>query len=161
MSKNQSGTYRLDNPIQQPTDRVITAKRIFTGRRGGTIADAAVAIQRGRIAWVGSAGELPAEYGALPVESHPEATLTPGFVETHAHLGGFAYEFDPDVPEPERHGSGLACAHVFAPARQLASVGVTTVQSLGARNFADVVLREGNRPSDCGRAADRGFPDLS
>ncbi|MGO1638355.1 MAG: amidohydrolase family protein [Ancrocorticia populi] len=142
MSKNQSGTYRLDNPIQQPTDRVITAKRIFTGRRGGTIADAAVAIQRGRIAWVGSAGELPAEYGALPVESHPEATLTPGFVETHAHLGGFAYEFDPDVPEPERHDQGWHALTSLAPARQLASVGVTTVQSLGARNFADVVLRE-------------------
>ncbi|MDN6487673.1 MAG: hypothetical protein L0K34_09345, partial [Ancrocorticia sp.] len=142
MSKKQSDAYVLDNPVQRPADRVMTAGRIFTGRRGGAIQDGAVVLRDGRIAWVGAERELPAEFAAIPLESYPDSTITPGFVETHAHLGGFAYQFDPDVPEPGRHDQGWHALTSLAPARQLASVGVTTVQSLGARNFADVVLRE-------------------
>lgn len=140
--QNLHGTYRLDNPVRQPADRVITAARIFTGRRGALIDDGAVALRGRQISWVGSSKQLPEEFASVPVEAHPDATITPGFVETHAHLGGFAYDFEPDVPDPDRHDQGWHALTSLAPARQLASVGVTTVQSLGARNFADVVLRE-------------------
>lgn len=141
--KNPHGLYQVDNPVREPKNRVITAARIFTGRRGGWIADgAAVAVTGHIIDWVGAAGDIPPEFADYPVESHPRASITPGFVETHAHLGGFAYNFDPDVPDPQRHDQGWHALASLAPARQLASVGVTTVQSLGARNFADVVLRE-------------------
>lgn len=140
--KNLHGLYQVDNPVREPKNRVLTAARIFTGRRGGWITDGAVALTGRVIAWVGKVSDIPSEYADYPVEAHPHATITPGFVETHAHLGGFAYNFDPDVPDPERHDQGWHALASLTPARQLASVGVTTVQSLGARNFADVVLRE-------------------
>lgn len=36
MSKtNRNGGYQLDNPKQPSQQRVLTADRIFTGRRGG------------------------------------------------------------------------------------------------------------------------------
>lgn len=140
--KNLHGLYQLDNPVPEPANRVLTAPRLFTGRRGCWIEDGALVITGDRIAWAGSVNELPSEYAAYPVEPHPDATILPGFVETHAHLGGFAYNFDPDVPDPGRHDQGWHALTSLTTARQLASVGVTTVQSLGARNFADVVLRE-------------------
>ena len=140
--KNASGDYNIDRPKAPIVDRVITAEKIFTGRRGVTIDDPAVVIVGGRVAWVGSLPELPAEYQALPVEEHPGATIMPGLVETHAHLGGFAYNAEPNVPDPEVHDSAWHALSAIKVARQLASMGVTTVQSLGARNFTDVAARE-------------------
>lgn len=140
--KNLHGLYQVDNPVREPESRVLTSAHLFTGRPGGWVDDAAVVIEGDRIAWVGREAELPTDFVDYPRQAHTDATITPGFVETHAHLGGFAYNFDPDVPDPQRHDQGWHALASLAPARQLASVGVTTVQSLGARNFADVVLRE-------------------
>lgn len=140
--KNASGDYNIDRPKGPVRDRVITADRIFTGRRGVNIDSPALVIIDGSIAWVGPAPELPAEYADLPVEAHPGATLMPGMVETHVHLGGFAYNAEPDVPDPEVHDSSWHALSAVKTARQLASMGVTTVQSLGARNFTDVAARE-------------------
>lgn len=140
--KNASGDYNIDRPKAPVPDRVITADRIFTGRRGEHIDAPALVITDGLIAWVGPNPELPAEYSDLPVEHHPGATLMPGMVETHAHLGGFAYNAESDVPDPEVHDSAWHALSAIKVARQLASMGVTTVQSLGARNFTDVSARE-------------------
>lgn len=141
-TKNRNGGYQLDNPTQPTQRRVLTADRLFTGRRGGLITDAAVAINGSTIAWVGPASQLPQEYQSWERQDHPGTTLTPGLVETHAHLGGFAYEFDTDVPDPAVHEAAWHAFSHLAVARQLASVGVTAVQSLGARHYADVALRE-------------------
>ncbi|MGO1593610.1 MAG: amidohydrolase family protein, partial [Ancrocorticia sp.] len=140
--KRIDGTRRLDNPVVEPGNRVVSAASVFTGRRGGTLHDGAVAIRGREVAWVGRVRDLPPEFADYPREDHPFATITPGFVETHAHLGEFAYSFDPDVPDPGRHEQGWHALTSLTPARQLASLGVTSVQSLGARHFSDVVLRE-------------------
>ena len=155
--KNASGDYNIDRPKAPVVDRVLTGKKLFTGRRhpgadGAAVEDSAVrdsaidtpavVVVDGLIDWVGPFLELPAKYAELPVEAHPGATLMPGMVETHAHLGGFAYNAEPDVPDPEVHDSAWHALSAVKTARQLASMGVTTVQSLGARNFTDVAARE-------------------
>ena len=89
--KSASGNYNLDRPRAPQVSRVLTATRVFTGRRGGILDDGAVVVVDGKVAWVGPRGQVPDEYAALPVEDHPSATIMPGMVETHAHLGGFAY----------------------------------------------------------------------
>ncbi|HEY0188348.1 MAG TPA: amidohydrolase family protein [Cellulomonas sp.] len=136
------GGYQLDDPTLPAPDRVLTAARAWTGVRGELVEQAAVVVQGGAIAWVGPRSLLPEVYAGLPVEPHPEATILPGLIEVHAHLGGFAYESRPDVPDPARHDPAWHALGSVTVARQLASVGVTTVQSLGARHFADVALRE-------------------
>lgn len=141
-SRNRTGGYQLDDPTLPAPDRVLTAARLWTGARGELIDQAAIAIQDRTIAWVGHAAQLPAAYADLPVEHHPNATIIPGLIEVHAHLGGFAYESQPDVPDPDRFGPAWHTLSAVSVARQLASLGVTTVQSLGARHFADVALRE-------------------
>lgn len=109
---------------------------------GGLIDEGAVVIDGAEIVWVGSRAQLPEEYAEWTLQDHPGATLTPGLVETHAHLGGFAYQFDPDVPDPGVHDASWHAFSQLAVARQLASLGVTSIQSLGARHFTDVALRE-------------------
>jgi imidazolonepropionase len=51
-----------------------------------TIDDAALAVQDGRIEWLGAAAELPARYGDWPREDLGGAWVTPGLVECHTHL---------------------------------------------------------------------------
>lgn len=127
------------------SSRVLTAARTFTGTGAAALPDAAVVVEAGLISWVGPLAELPGDYAALPRSSYPDATILPGLIETHAHLGSPALGSGPDVPDPHRHDHAWFALASVATARQLASVGVTTVQSLGARHFSDVSLREAIR----------------
>lgn len=144
-AKSTDRDYRIDRPQDPVVDRVLTAERVFTGRRGTVLPNAAVVLVGGQIAWVGPVGQLPAEFSTLPVEAHPDSTVMPGMVETHAHLGGFAYNAEPGVPEPEGLDGAWHALSAVKVAQQLASSGVTTVQSLGARAFSDVAAREAIR----------------
>ncbi|MDQ7977824.1 imidazolonepropionase [Paraburkholderia sp. SARCC-3016] len=56
------------------------------GDPNDTIADAAIAVQNGRIEWLGAAHELPAAYRSWPREDLGGAWVTPGLVECHTHL---------------------------------------------------------------------------
>ncbi|MEI6002945.1 imidazolonepropionase [Paraburkholderia bengalensis] len=51
-----------------------------------TIDDAAIAVENGRIAWLGTARDLPAQYAAWPREDLNGAWVTPGLVDCHTHL---------------------------------------------------------------------------
>jgi imidazolonepropionase-like amidohydrolase len=106
------------------------------------ITQGAVAISDGQIAWAGKLADLPVIHAGLPRTEYGDATILPGLVETHAHLDAYSRAAQPDVPDPERHSPGWETLSSVKIARQLASLGVTTVQSLGARDYTDVALRE-------------------
>ncbi|MDR1511896.1 MAG: amidohydrolase family protein, partial [Propionibacteriaceae bacterium] len=132
----------VDATLAPAPARVLTADRLFTGSTTSHIANGAVVVRDGVVAWAGPAAELPAEHAGLPRTDHGAATILPGLIETHAHLGSYARVTQPDVPDAARHEVGFQALSSVKIARQLASVGVTTVQSLGADYFLDVTLRE-------------------
>lgn len=52
----------------------------------GLVRDAAVAIKDGRVAWVGSAADLPAAHRGLDPFDVAGRAVVPGFVDAHTHL---------------------------------------------------------------------------
>src|SRR5579875_2078674 len=51
-----------------------------------TLHDAAIAVEDGRIAWLGAACGLPAAYAGWPREDLHGAWVSPGLVDCHPHL---------------------------------------------------------------------------
>ncbi len=82
-------------------DCVLTGGRLATMTKGGVsyglIENGALALQAGRIAWVGPADELPAAYRDLPRHELEGRLVTPGLIDCHTHLvygGDRAREFE-------------------------------------------------------------------
>lgn len=57
-----------------------------SGDPGETIADAALAVRDGNIAWAGAARDLPYEFAGWPREDLGGAWVTPSLVDCHTHL---------------------------------------------------------------------------
>lgn len=151
---------------------LLTADRVLTGRRGAAAGslevvgdapdDAARAVGRGgavllrrhRILFVGTVAEAEAHLRErtdlladdVPRVDLPGTTLMPGLIETHDHLptSGTALEY----PDYGAHEVARLTLNATRAARELLSVGVTSVQSLGARHYVDVAVRDAIRGGD-------------
>lgn len=81
----------------------------------GLIEAAAIAVQEGRIAWVGRQADLPADYAALPQTSFDGRLVTPALIDCHTHVvhgGHRAAEFEmrlngASYEEVARAGGGI------------------------------------------------------
>jgi imidazolonepropionase-like amidohydrolase len=108
------------------------------------VADAALWLDGGRIAWLGRAAELPEAARGAPRVELPGCTLLPGLVDVHVHLvasGG--PDLAAGIPSSE---SGRTLAAV-ANARRHLDAGVTLVRDLGAT---------GGEAIEVGRAVEAG-----
>lgn len=127
-------------PLPAPT--LLTATRLWRGT-GEVIAEGAVLVEGTRIVWSGPLDQAPPEAAARAVRrDFPGATIMPGLIEAHAHLSHGSPPMRAPGLATERHQVAWDSLSSLHTARILASQGVTTVQSLGARHFTDVALRE-------------------
>lgn len=126
------------------------ATMVAGGDPYGTIEDGAVAVLKGRIAWVGPRSELPRDWGGAIQHDCGGGWLTPGFIDCHTHIvhaGCRAGEFEQRLngtsyEDIARAGGGiLATVRATREAseeqlriqslhrlRRLLSEGVTTVE---------------------------------
>ena len=146
---------------------LVSADRVLTGKRGQTEgslevlggADDAGARAAGRggaifvrgreILAAGTAAELEGRLSELVPDVDPRevvrldlpgATLMPGLIETHDHLPTSGT--DVEYPDYGPHEVARLTLNAARAARELLSEGVTSVQSLGARHYVDVALRD-------------------
>jgi imidazolonepropionase len=108
----------------------------------GTMRDAALVIDDGRVAWVGPSGRAPAADFQLPIGG---AAVLPGFVDSHAHLvfaGDRAPEFAARMAGEPYTGGGIRTtvaatraagddqlrAHVAGLVREALRQGTTTIE---------------------------------
>jgi imidazolonepropionase-like amidohydrolase len=118
---------------------VLKAARLFDGRGDATLRDAVITVSAGRIQAVGSALEVPA--GATIVDLG-DATLLPGFIDSHVHLAGESGDdWYQDAVEGMRRTVAEKAIRATAYARKALHAGFTSVRNLGAADYIDVGLR--------------------
>jgi imidazolonepropionase-like amidohydrolase len=81
---------------------VLRAARLLDGTGAPPVADAALLVESGRIAYAGPGTGLPERAASLPSRDFPRGTLLPGLVDVHVHLvasGG--PDLAADVPKTE------------------------------------------------------------
>ncbi|MBN9109987.1 MAG: amidohydrolase family protein [Pseudonocardia sp.] len=120
------------------TSRIaLRAAAMFDGATTAT--DPLVVIEDGRIVSV-DAGARVAPPADAELVDLPDATLLPGLVDTHVHLG-FDAGLDPVATLAARTPDEVLDAMAVAASAQLRA-GVTTVRDLGDRDYLTLALRE-------------------
>jgi imidazolonepropionase-like amidohydrolase len=116
-------------PSSIPDPVVLRAPRLLDGTGAQPVADAAVLMEGGRIAYAGTAAGLPATAAGVEVREFPGATLLPGLVDAHVHLVASAGpDLAADIPRSEAERTLAAVRN----ARRQLDHGVTLVRDLGA-----------------------------
>jgi imidazolonepropionase-like amidohydrolase len=116
---------------------VLKAARMFDGRSDRVVSPGLVVVENGKIASVGGAAPAGAEVIDLG-----DATLLPGFIDSHVHLSfeatenwlGDFYSGIMRFPAEQAHYAELY-------ARRTLEAGFTTVRDLGSRDYLSLGLR--------------------
>lgn len=126
-----------------PTPAPITAiraARLFDGKSDTTIANPVVLVQGSRILAVGAGVAVPA--GATVIDLG-DATLLPGFIDSHTHLTGEGGEnYVQDFFEGLRRPPTQQVFYGAVYARRTLDAGFTTVRDVGSADDMDVGLRD-------------------
>jgi imidazolonepropionase-like amidohydrolase len=121
----------------------LKAAHLFDGRSGQLRDGQAVVVQGSRIVSVGPASSIPP--GAKVVDLG-DATLLPGFIDSHVHLtmqmeGNWYQQFYED----QMRFPADAALHAVPYAERTLRAGFTTVRNVGSEDFADIGLRNAIR----------------
>jgi imidazolonepropionase-like amidohydrolase len=112
-----------------PDPVVLRAPRMLDGTGARQVADAAVLVEGGRVAYAGEAADLPGSADRAEARDFPGCTLLPGLVDVHVHLVASAGpDLAADVPRSEAERTLAAVRN----ARRQLDHGVTLVRDLGA-----------------------------
>lgn len=124
---------------------VLTGATLIDGNGGEPIANSAVYVKGERIAWVGSAADLPTEAREVEQIDVSGAWLMPGLIDAHIHI---CYNGSESVfALLEKHRDELVLEAVDICKRTL-SHGVTAIRDVGGEQFIEMSLRN---------AINRGF----
>jgi imidazolonepropionase len=83
-----------------PAGKAVTQNGVtFEGL--GTVADGAIAVEDGRVAWSGGIDALPQQFRSAELHEYNDCVITPGFVDAHAHPL-FAGDREPDFAARQR-----------------------------------------------------------
>src|SRR6266850_3057820 len=127
-----------------PKRKVIRAGRVLNVRTGELRANQAIVIEGDKIAQVAPSGEVTAAAGDTTIDL-PDATLLPGLIDMHTHLTF-------DLNSLGYQGLSISTArealHGARNARRTLEAGFTTVRNLGARDYADIALRDAINDGD-------------
>ncbi|WP_420126494.1 amidohydrolase family protein [Longimicrobium sp.] len=120
---------------------VLRAARLIDGTGAAVVQNGVVVVTDDRIVAAGAAGSVQVPAGARVIDLG-DATLLPGFIDTHTHIVGRALG-DPGSDEAAvRDYPGFGPILATANARATLMAGFTTIRNLGSPNFDDVALRQ-------------------
>jgi imidazolonepropionase-like amidohydrolase len=128
----------------KPKRTVIRAGRVLDVRTGALRANQAIVIDGDKITQMVPAADAPASGVDVTIDL-PDATVLPGLIDAHTHLtfelGSLGYA-----------GLGISTAREALRgarnARVTLEAGFTTVRNLGAKDYADIALRDAINDGD-------------
>ncbi len=128
--------------VQVSEGKLITARRVITGKNDQVIDHGAILVEGNKITWVGARADYQ---GQGPVEQIDlgDQTLLPGLIDLHVHLG---LNGEPNM-EPILTKELVPYLTVKASTylqKDLAA-GVTTLRTMGDKGFLDVGLKQAIR----------------
>ena len=135
-----AGALGAQTPSPTPAPiTAIRAARMFDGRSDTTVANAVVLVQGGQILGAGAGLAVPA--GAKVIDLG-DATILPGFIDSHTHLTGESGEsYIQDFFDGLRRPITEQVFYGAQNAKKTLEAGFTTVRDVGATDDLDVGLR--------------------
>ncbi|NTX10943.1 amidohydrolase family protein [Myxococcus sp. CA051A] len=128
---------------EPPRAYVLKAARLFDAKTGKLVTPGVVVVMNGKVAAVGAGAKAPE--GVRVVELG-DATLLPGFMDSHTHLTGEPGEdWRQDVIDSLQRTIPEQTLESLPRVRATLMAGFTTVRNLGAGDFIDVGLRNSIR----------------
>jgi imidazolonepropionase-like amidohydrolase len=119
---------------------ILRAARVIDGTGAAPIANGVVVVTNNRITAVGRADAVTLPAGARTIDLG-DATLLPGFIDTHVHIIGRPLSDPAGDLSAVRDYPGYDVIMGVANARKTLMAGFTTIRVLGSPNFTDVALR--------------------
>ncbi len=130
-------------PAAAPQIVALKAARLFDGKGDAVLANAVVIVEGGTIKAVGSGLAVPP--GARVVDLG-DATLLPGFIDSHTHISGESSDnWLQDAMTQLRRPLPEQAIHSTLYAHRTLMAGFTTVRDLGSGEALDVGLRNAIR----------------
>src|SRR5437867_9164647 len=123
---------------------VIRAGRVLNVRTGELRSNQAIVIEGDKSSQIAPASEVKAAAGDTTSDL-PDATVLPGLIDMHTHLTF-------DLNSLGYQGLSISTArealHGARDARRTLEAGFTTVRNLGAKDYADIALRDAINDGD-------------
>src|SRR6266403_22277 len=125
---------------QAPTPKrtVIRAGRVLNVRTGELRSNQTIVIEGDKISQIAPSSEVKAAAGDTTIDL-PDATLLPGLIDMHTHL---TFELSSLSYEGLKISTAREALHGARNARRTLEAGFTTVRNLGAKDYADIALRD-------------------
>ncbi len=118
----------------------LKAARLFDGKANALVPNGVVVVQDGKIVDAGANVAVPD--GAQVIDLG-DATLSPGFIDSHTHLtADYSQPYNQRRLAELETNPPLAALEAIPFARRTLEAGFTTVRDLGAGDFVDVALRD-------------------
>ena len=129
---------------QSPKRTVIRAGHVLNVRTGELRANQAIVMLGDKIEKIAPSGEVASAAGDTIIEL-PDATVLPGLIDMHTHLTF-------DLSSLGYQGLSISTAREALRgarnARRTLEAGFTTVRNLGAKDYADIALRDAINDGD-------------
>ena len=136
------GTVRAQSPAPKRT--IVRPGRVLDVRTGQMRANQAIVIEGDKIMQVVASSEVKAAAGDTTMDL-PDATLLPGLIDAHTHL---TFELSSLGYQGLAISTAREALHGARNARVTLEAGFTTVRNLGARDYADIALRDAINEGD-------------
>src|SRR5438309_1265382 len=123
---------------------VIRAGRVLNVRTGELRGNQSIVIEGEKISQIAPSGDVKAAAGDTTIDLS-DATLLPGLIDMHTNL---TFELSSLSYEGLKISTAREALHGARNARRTLEAGFTTVRNLGAKDYADIALRDAINDGD-------------